>query len=426
MVLQGRPCGRVERRQIYGPLGNEGAFFIGSRGDLFSRAGWRTLRPMSTSARVLSTLALLSLASCDPFAGGAANAQGTGAGSGGGGGGGGGGLLGALGGAACPELAGGGSALRGNFTGEAGLNAKIGAFVQAAKDLVALSGRMDAEITSACQRMGSDLGVPAEKMQPAQGVAASTAACNAVSAEIGAALKGGASLKASFTPPKCEVNAAAQAGCEGQCKVDVSPAEIVAKCDPGKLSGQCKGTCKGQCDGTCNGTCQGECSVKDASGKCAGQCKGTCQGSCSATCHASCQGEWQAPKCEGSVTGPKVDADCKASCNASAKITAQCSKPALDIQASANAEALGKVISTLRANLPVLVTAQFKIGKEIAGDLQTLVRIGGSLRGELKGAGGKAMACVTAAASAVASASVSVNVSFKASASVSGKAGVGG
>ena len=31
MVLQGRPCGRVGRRQIYGPLGNEGAFFIGSR-----------------------------------------------------------------------------------------------------------------------------------------------------------------------------------------------------------------------------------------------------------------------------------------------------------------------------------------------------------------------------------------------------------
>lgn len=30
MVLQGRPCGRVGRRQIYGPLGDEGAFFIGS------------------------------------------------------------------------------------------------------------------------------------------------------------------------------------------------------------------------------------------------------------------------------------------------------------------------------------------------------------------------------------------------------------
>jgi len=376
--------------------------------------------PPMTATRILPVITLLSLLSCDPYLGGAANTQGTGNGGGAGG------LLGAIGGAACPELSGGGSALKGQFTGQAGLNVKIGAFVQAAKDLVALSARMDAEVTSACQRMGADLGVAPAQMQATPNVAASTAACNAVAAEIGAALKGGVTLKAQFTPPKCEVNVAARASCEGQCKVEVEPAQIVAKCDPGKLSGQCKGTCKGQCDGTCNGTCQGECTAKDAQGKCTGQCKGTCQGSCSATCHASCQGEWQAPKCEGSVTGPKVDADCKASCDASAKITAQCTKPALDLQASANAEALGKVLATLRANLPVLITAQFKIGKEIAGDLQTLVRIGGQLRGEIGGAGAKAVACVSAAATAVASASVSVNVSFKASASVNGKAGVGG
>ena len=371
-------------------------------------------------ARVVA-LTLFSLAACDPYAGGAGNSQGTASGAGTGGGGG--GLLGGLGGVACPELSGGGSALRGNYTGEAGLNVKIGAFVQAAKDLMSLSTRMDAEITGACKRMGADLGIAAVKMQPAPNVAASTAACNAVSAEIGAALKGGATLKAEFTPPKCEVNAAARASCDGHCKVEMTPAQIVAKCDPGKLSGKCEGTCKGQCDGTCNGTCQGECTAKDAQGKCIGQCKGTCQGSCSATCHASCQGEWRAPKCEGSVTGPKVDADCKASCDASAKITAQCSKPALDLQASANAQALTKVVATLRANLPTLISAQFKIGKEMAGEMQTLVRIGGQLRGELGNAGAKAIACVTAAATAVGSASVSVDVSFKASASVSGKAG---
>jgi hypothetical protein len=303
---------------------------------------------------------------------------------------------------------------------------KIGAFVQAAKDLGSLSARMDAEITGACQRMGNDLGVPATEMQPREGVAASTAACGAVSAKIKAALKGSIQLKASFTPPKCEVNAAASASCDGRCKVEVEPAEIVAKCTPAKLSGTCKGTCKGQCDGTCKGTCQGECTAKDAQGRCTGQCKGTCQGSCSATCHASCQGEWQAPKCEGHVTPPKVDADCKASCQASAKITAQCTKPALTIEASAQAQELTAVLATLRANLPTLITAQVKIGKEIAADVQTLVRIGGSLRGQLGDAGAKAIACVTAAGTAVASASVSVNVSFKASASVSGQAGVGG
>lgn len=51
-------------------------------------AAWSTLGAMSSS-RVLATFTLLSIASCDPFAGGAGNAQGTG-------GGGGGGLLGVL------------------------------------------------------------------------------------------------------------------------------------------------------------------------------------------------------------------------------------------------------------------------------------------------------------------------------------------
>lgn len=378
---------------------------------------WRILRGMFT--RALPVVGLVGLLSCDPFAGGAANSSGTGSGGGAA-------VLNGLGGIACPELSGGGSALRAKYTAKAALNVKIGAFVQAAKDLGNLSARMDAEITGACKAMGKDLGVPALEMQPREGVAGSTAACAAVSGRIKAALKGSIQLKAQYTPPKCTVNASASASCDGHCKVEVEPAEIVAKCTPAKLSGTCKGTCKGQCDGTCKGTCQGECTAKDAQGRCVGQCKGTCQGSCNATCHASCQGEWHAPKCEGHVTPPKVDADCKASCEASAKITAQCSKPSLSIEASAQAQELTAVIATLRANLPVLISAQVKIGKEIAADLNTLVRIGGSLRGQLQDAGAKAVACVTAAGSAVASASVSVNVSFKASASVSGQAGVGG
>src|SRR5690606_27214037 len=119
-----------------------------------------------------------------------------------------------------------------------------------------------------------------------------------------------------------------------------------------------------------------------------------------------------APKCEGQVTPPKVDADCKASCDASVKFAAQCSKPQLDIQTSGDAQALGKLVSSLSTHLPVLLAAQIKLGREIGGEVQTLVRLGGELRGKLQGAGEQAIACVTAAASAVATASVSVNVSF--------------
>ena len=331
-------------------------------------------------------------------------------------------IAGIAGAVACPELASGGSALGIQYTAKAELNAKVGAFVQAAKDLKRLSAQMDVEVTNACKRIGADIGVPALEMQPREGVGASTAACGAVKAKVSALLQGGVTIQTHYTPPKCEVDAQAHASCDAHCKVDVDPGEIVAKCEPAKLSGRCQGTCKGQCDGRCEGTCNGECTAKDAQGRCVGQCKGTCSGKCDATCHASCQGSWQAPKCEGHVTPPKVDADCKASCDASVKFAAHCSKPHLDIQTSGNAQAIGKLIASLQANLPVLLTAQIKLGHEVAGEIKTLVHLGGELRGKLQGAGEKAIACVTAAAEAVAMASASVNISVQASVSVSASA----
>jgi hypothetical protein len=228
------------------------------------------LRGMST--RALSAVALFGLLSCDPFAGGASNASGTGSGGGGGG------LLGGLSGLACPELSGGGSALGAKFTGKASLNVKIGAFVQAAKDLGSLSARMDAEITGACRRMGDDLKVPATEMQPREGVAASTAACGAVSAKIKAALKGSVQLKASFTPPKCEVNAAASASCDGRCTVEVEPAEIVAKCTPAKLSGRARGRARGSATGRARGRARANARPRTRRGGARGSARGRARG----------------------------------------------------------------------------------------------------------------------------------------------------
>jgi hypothetical protein len=349
---------------------------------------------------------------CDPTAPGAGQTTST--------------LAGIGGAIACPELASGGSAFGARYTAKAELNATIGAFVQAAKDLKRLAGQWDAEVTNACKRIGGDIGVAPAAMLPREGVGASTAACSAVRGKIDAMLKGGVTIQASYTPPRCDVDASARASCDAKCRVEVDPGEIVAKCEPAKLSGRCQGTCRGQCDGRCEGKCSGECTAKDAQGRCVGQCKGTCEGKCDATCHASCQGSWQAPKCEGKVTPPKVDADCKASCEASVKFSDQCSRPQLAVKTSSNAQALAKLVTSLSANLPVLIAAQIKLGREIAGEVQTLVRLGGELRGKLQGAGEQAIACVTAAASAVATASVSINVSFKASASVSGAVGASG
>ncbi|MCA9715050.1 MAG: hypothetical protein H6713_05380 [Myxococcales bacterium] len=377
----------------------------------------RTLRTLSAHLALFTATCAGTIA-CDAMLGGSGNVntnvQGVSKDS----------LVGAVKGAACPELVSGANALQGKFTADAKANATIGAFIQASKDFEAAANQANIELSNTCKKMGADLGVPADQMKPADGPGgASKGACAAVSAKIQSILSGGVQIKVDAQPPRCQVNANAQAQCEGHCGAKLTPAEIVAKCEPGKISGTCQGTCSGRCEGTCNGKCEGQCTAKDAQGNCTGECSGTCTGQCSATCHAKCEGEWQAPRCEGEFKGPKAEVDCRASCKASAEFKAQCTKPSLNIQTSGNAAALAKLSATLKANLPALLAVQFKLAKQMAGDVKTLARLSGELKGELKGAGGKAIACVTGAATAIVSASASVKVSVEASASVSGKVG---
>ncbi|MEP7121117.1 MAG: hypothetical protein ABJE95_09415 [Byssovorax sp.] len=326
---------------------------------------------------------------------------------------------GGLDGLACPELRGG--ALSASFTANAKANATLRAFVQASGDLSTLSARMEGEVGGACERMGHDLGLKTEEM--GDGTAAK---CNALNVRIDAILRAGGSVKATFTPPECHASAQAQADCSGVCSGHVDPGSVVANCDPGKLSGTCEGTCGGSCDGVCNGDCAGECAARDAKGQCAGQCKGTCHGKCNASCHAKCEGTWKAPRCDAQVTGPSADVKCNASCKAHAEITAECTSPKINVVASASVGDMAKLVATLEANLPILIRAELGYGKRIAGDIQTLVQVGGELPSIIGQAGAHAAACVAASASAVVHAQASLSVSVQASASVSGKAGVHG
>lgn len=382
-----------------------------------------TIVPMSRglTRRLLVVLAPAALGlgiGCQGFATGSSNASGSASGISAAD------VLGAGQAVACPELVSGGSVLSAKFDANAQINAKVAAFVQAAKDLRAVAGQVEVEVETACKKMGADLGMAPNELAAVDGPAGGAkGACAALSAKIQGILAGGVSVEASYEPPKCEVNASAKASCEGTCEVEVDPGEIVASCEPAKLSGTCEGTCQGQCEGTCNGQCAGECSAKDAQGNCVGSCSGECKGSCSGTCHARCEGSWKAPKCEGSVRPPSVDADCKASCKARAEITSQCTKPSLDLKASANTAAVGKLLASASVHVPALLVAQFKLGRQAAGEIATLVRLGSDLSGRLEGAGSRAIACVSAAASVVVEASASINVSVQASASVSGKVG---
>lgn len=319
----------------------------------------------------------------------------------------------------CPEL--GGGALRANFTAEARANATIRAFVQASGDLGRLAARAEAEVSGACERMGRDLGVSRAQMGDT-----TETKCAAVAAKMDAIMKAGAnaSIKATYTPPACNVSAEARASCAAECSGHVDPGSVVASCEPGRLSGQCVGTCGGSCEGVCRGDCSGECTARDASGKCAGQCKGTCHGQCEATCHAKCEGTWKAPHCDVKVNAPSAEVKCDASCKAHAELTAECTEPKVTIQSNVNAGEMAKLVATLTANMPALIKAEIGYGQRISNDIETLIKVGGDLPDAMATAGGHALACIGASASAVARAQVSISVSVKASASISGKAGV--
>jgi hypothetical protein len=329
--------------------------------------------------------------------------------------------------AACPELRGG--AMSGNYTAEPKANGTIRAFVQASADLRDVSIAMEAQVADACARMGADLGVPPAQMQPTSGAGGrAQGACQAVAARIDAILRaaGNAQLSVSYTPPECRFAGDAYAACAAQCNVSVDPGYVVAHCQPGRLSGYCQGTCSGSCDGTCNGECQGSCSARNAQGQCAGNCTGTCRGQCTATCHAQCQGQWQAPRCEVDARAPSADAKCDASCKAHVEITAQCTPSRVTVQGAAAVADVARLIATLQANLPALITAQIGYGKRLAGDIQALVDVSGDLGRILGDVGAHATACIGAAGSELFEAQASIRVTVSVSASVSGRVGAAG
>jgi hypothetical protein len=330
----------------------------------------------------------------------------------------------ALGLAACPEMNSNVDTLRTSFSADVRANGKVRAFVTAAKDVVAVAAHIEAEIADSCRRIGADIGMsPAEMAARNEPGGQASGACEALAARIDAIMRTGVQFSAQVTPPRCTANAQAEASCSGACNVEVTPAEIVARCEPARLSGYCQGRCSGQCDGRCSGQCNGQCSARDAQGNCAGTCSGQCYGTCDATCHARCEGQWQAPRCEGSVQGPSADAECNASCRAHANVNASCTPALVNVVANQNADIALRLVNSLRVHLPRLVYAEIALAKRLAGDVQVVGQVGAQLPRIIGQAGAHALTCVAAAADASATASARINVSVRASASVTGRVG---
>jgi hypothetical protein len=145
-----------------------------------------------------------------------------------------------LGAAACPELRGAQSAIGASFTADARANAKVGAFVQASKDLLNVSLQIEAEATEACLRMGHDLGMSPAELSPRDGPGGrASGACGAVGARIDAIMRQGVRVRVMVTPPQCQANASATAQCQGACGGAVNGPSADA---------ECQGSCKAHAD----------------------------------------------------------------------------------------------------------------------------------------------------------------------------------
>lgn len=332
---------------------------------------------------------------------------------------------------------------------------RVRSFMGASGAFVTLADLMIADVTTACEGIAT-----AAKRDPAawntlEGAARLEAACKEAETGFDAVIQANAEVKlvALVEGGHCEASLDAAAECNARCDVDAkcTPAQLEAKCEPGKLAGSCSASCSGsctadvgatvecngRCSATCDGKCDGACSSGDSNncnGRCEGTCEGTCSGSCeleanatvqcNGTCRGECSVEFQEPRCEGKITPPEceVDADCQASCRAQVQANASCTPPKVTIELSGGATAdLEALAAALEEHLPRLIVNGVERGQAALDAGETLVKVGQNLEGALTSSG-KAFVCATTAASAALNASVEVKVSVEASASVGGKA----
>jgi hypothetical protein len=368
----------------------------------------------------------------------------------------------------------GGAEMSAQCKGDFGVSAsarKLEAFLSASSDFMLTAGELEGSLLAACKDIGQKLEVPEAEMQASGDTPAVKAACGAASAKLKAELgelRASAKLDIDIVaePPRCEVSMDAMAQCAAECDATVEPGSIDVKCEGGEIvgkcggsckgscsveaegtcGGSCEGTCEGGCGGTCEGACEGKCSAKNAQGECAGKCDGTCHGTCSAKCKGECKGEcwvkaeaeckgeckgecsvaFEAPRCTGDVTPPKVEADCQASCDAKLDAKAECKPGRASVvikgKATADAEArLAKVRAAIEGSWGAVMAARAKLEK-LGASGQAMVETGAKIPGAIGELGLSAAGCATQAAAGIVKASASVSVSVEASASVSGAA----
>lgn len=316
-------------------------------------------------------------------------------------------------------------------------NVNYGALMQAMADFSASGTSMATDVSNACQAIATDLGTDPKIVKETQADKRANAWCQLAIAKI-KEKAGQASIKLAYQPPACTINASLQANCEARCSAnvacEVTPGQIIARCEPGRLSGKCDAKCEAKCEGsaqlavTCDGTCQGVCEGTCAgncdnmlgnqcNGRCDNTCNGKCRGSCDVSasagvqcegdCTGGCSVEVKAPKCKGELKPPsaecQVDANCNGSCRASASAKVDCTEPSLTITASAGIE---DVVTTLKINLPKLLVVAEKV-KLSLGNAQLLIDASANVTFDST----KAVSCLIPAGAAMAAALSNIEAS---------------
>jgi len=328
-------------------------------------------------------------------------------------------------------------------------NLEFGAAMQAVGDFSATAQGMVNDLGIACRGMAIDMGAAEDAVVEPDPNKNAVAWCKEAMKQL-ATIK--ASVSIVIQPAKCEVSVSAKLDCQGQCdvsaKCELTPAEITASCEPGKLSGQCSGKCTGSCEGsvnlavscngTCQGTCEGQCDGMQTNAQCSGTCNGKCRGSCSVdgsamascegTCSGSCDVDFKAPKCTGTFTPPmgkcEAKGSCEASCDASASAKAECTPPAVDVEIMGGAQ-IDEKVAALKKWLPQMYEV-------IEGKLGLLVDQATAF-GEITSSfnidptsSAHALFCLPTAVEAVTNAGLNVTATGSASVDIFAGVGVGG
>jgi len=327
-------------------------------------------------------------------------------------------------------------------------NKEFGAALQAIGDFSATAQGMVNDLGVACKGLAIDLGSMETAVNEKDPNEYTKKWCAEAATQL-TALKAQVSLVLSVQPARCEVNVSAKLDCQAQCSAQamctLTPGEIEASCEPGKLSGKCTGSCTGSCEGSsnlavscngsCSGTCEGMCMGTQDGGACQGTCNGKCRGecqqtgsamvSCEGTCSGSCDVDFQAPKCNGKFTPPmgKCDASasCQGSCDASATAKAECTPPSVDVEFSGGAQFEAK-IAALQKWLPTIFSNTEGRLSTLQGELQAITDVAGNFQADLSGSA-KAVFCIVPAGDALTTAGANIQASVEAGVSIGGAVG---